>query len=43
MRLEEMQCLCCKSGALRVVATLTGLRPLPVRGAVVAGQPRGPP
>ena len=29
--------------ALRVVATLTGLRQLPVPGAVMAGQPRGPP
>ena len=42
-RLEVMQCPCCKVSALRVVATLTGLRQLPVPGAVVAGQPRGPP
>ena len=42
-RLEVMQCPCCKASALRVVATLTGLRQLPVPGAVMAGQPRGPP
>ena len=31
-RLEVMQCPCCKASALRVVATLTGLRQLPVPG-----------
>ena len=42
-RLEVMRCPCCKVSALRVVATLTGLRQLSVPGAVVAVQPRGPP
>ena len=42
-RVEVMQCPCCKVSALRVVATLTGLRQLPVPGAVLESQPRGPP
>lgn len=42
-RLEVMQCPCCKANALKVVATLTGGRQLPVPGATLAGQPRGPP
>lgn len=42
-KLEVMQCPCCKAHALKVVATLTGYRQLPAPGAVMAGQPRGPP
>ena len=42
-RQEAMQCPCCKAHALKVVATLTGCRQLPVPGAVLASQPRGPP
>jgi hypothetical protein len=42
-RLEVMQCPCCKAHALKVVATLAGCRQLPAPGAIMAGQPRGPP
>ena len=42
-RLEVLQCPCCKANSLKVVATLAGLRHLPVPGGVMVGQPRGPP
>ena len=42
-KLEVLQCPCCKANALKVVATLAGLKQLPTPSIVMSGQPRGPP
>jgi Putative transposase/Transposase zinc-binding domain len=42
-RTETLRCPCCKTGTLKVVASLAGSRLLPTPGDTGHAQPRGPP
>ena len=40
-RMQVMQCPCCKANSLKVVATLAGLKHLPLAGIVMSGATKG--